>query len=269
MIIDDTALPGDANQIFALKKIFPTNFTTEELRELAALVRNQSFYSAQTADKYLLQKYYKAIGGILNPVPKPGEATTQFNAAYVRTAIKDYLKQSGYQPAEEDTGTLKDLSSDPRINLIINTNAQLAQGQGWWMSGQDSDVLNRFPGQELFRLESRVQPRAWLFRWKLAGAQTGDPIGTGWTITTDGRMIALKNHAIWHWIGSSALFKDALDVVWPPFAFGSGMWVRDIDREETESLGLLKRGAPAPKPMNIVDALKAFDEKISQLMEAA
>jgi hypothetical protein len=82
-------------------------------------------------------------------------------------------------------------------------------------------------------------------------------------------MIALKNHDIWNWIGSSDLFPDALDVIWPPFAFNSGMWVRDVSRGEMEEIGLMRRGDDAPEPMNIEDALKAFADKISKLAEAA
>lgn len=265
MIIDYTDLPSDASQVFALKKILPTELSSDELRELAAAVRNQSFFSARTADEYLLQKYYEKIGGILNPSDKDGEATTQFSPAYVRAAIKKFLDEAGYQPSTEDAGTLRDLSSDARINLVVETNVQLAQGQANWMSNQNRVLLDLWPGQELFRAAFREQPRQWLMRWRLAGAQTGDPIGTGWTITPDERMIALKNHGIWNWIGSSALFPDALDVLWPPFAFNSGMWVRDVDRAETERIGLLQKGQTALAPMSIAAALARFAAKISAL----
>jgi hypothetical protein len=122
---------------------------------------------------------------------------------------------------------------------VIKTNTEMAQGQGWWLQGQDAAILDEWPGQELFRAEGRKVPRDWIERWRLAGGQTGDPIGTGWTITPDGRLIALKNHQIWNELGSSKNFSDGLDQPWPPFAFQSGMWVRDISRTETEALGLI------------------------------
>jgi len=253
---------SNAADILLDKKVMPTWLTTDDLRQIDATVRSQSFFSAQTMLNDLLEKYKDRIGGILNPVPAAGEATTQFSPAYVRQDIKQFLQEIGYAPAPEDAGTLKDLSSDARINLVIKMNTELAQGQGLWIANQNPVILDQWPGQELFRAEGRKVPRDWIDRWRLAGAQTGDPIGTGWTIAGD-LMIALKNHDIWNWIGSSDLFDDALDVIWPPFAFNSGMWVRDVDRAETEAIGLLDKGEAAPQPMSIADALAAFVKKIS------
>lgn len=258
-----------AADILLDKKVMPTWLTTADLREIDASVRSQSFFSAQTMLGDLLEKYKDRIGGILNPVPAEGEATTQFSPAYVRQDIKQFLDEIGYEPAPDVAGTLQDLSSDARINLVIKTNTELAQGQGLWISNQNPVILDEWPAWELFRAEARHEPREWLNRWQLAGAQTGDPIGTGWTITPDERMIALKNHDIWNWIGSSDLFDDALDVIWPPFAFNSGMWVRDVDRAQTEAIGLMVKGDAAPKPMNIADALAAFMEKISTFAKEA
>lgn len=268
MILDDSILPSDAAQIFALKKILPTDLSTEEIRVIIGELRAQSFFSARTTDEYLLQLYKDKIAGILNPVAKEGEATTQFSPAYVRQAIKEFLTEVGYQPEEDEAGTIKDLSSDARINLVVKTNTQLAQGQGMWIANQRAAILDEWPGQELFRAEGREKPRDWLMRWRLAGAQTGDPIGTGWTITPGERMIALKNHPIWDWIGSSQLFKDALDVVWPPFAFNSGMWVRDVDRLTMEKFGLMTKGQAAPKPMSVTEVLQRFAQKVSALAGA-
>ena len=251
-----------AADILLDKDVMPTSLTTAELRQIAATVRAQSFFSSQTMMEDLLKKYQERLAGILNPQPGEGEATTQFNPAYVRQDIKQLLSEMGYQPDAEDRGTLKDLSSDARINLVIKTNTELAQGQGLWIANQNPVILDEWPAQELFRAEGRKVPRDWIDRWRLAGAQTGDPIGTGWTIAGD-LMIALKNHDIWNWIGSSDLFPDALDVIWPPFAFNSGMWVRDVDRAETEAVGLLDKGEAPPKPMSIADALAAFTKKIS------
>jgi hypothetical protein len=247
------------------KQVMPTWLTTAELRQISAAVRDQSFFSAQTTLERLLNEYKDRLSAVLAGTPQEGDATTQLSPNYVREKIRVLLQEMGYSPEAGDEGTLKDLSSMARINLVIKTNTELAQGQGLWIANQNPVILDEWPAQELFRAESRKEPREWVNRWRLAGDQTGDPIGTGWTITPDERMIALKNHDIWNWIGSSDLFDDALDVIWPPFAFNSGMWVRDVDRAETEAIGLLDKGDPAPKPMNIADALKAFTEKLSAL----
>lgn len=254
---DPTTLPEAVKTLLA-RDLLPTDMDTGGIRELDASLRNQSFFSAQTTNQYLLQLYRDRIAGILHPVVQDGGATTQFSDAYVRRDIKQFLKQVGYQPEPGEEGTLKDLSSDARINLVIRTNVELAQGQGNWMQSQNHGVLTAFPADELFRLEYRHVPRYWLMRWRMAGSATGRPLNDGWTITPDNRMIALKNHPIWMWIGSSKLFPDALDVLWPPFAFNSGMWVRDVDRNETMKIGLLKPGQNVP-PMSLVDVFQKIE----------
>ena len=256
---------SNAADILLAENVMPTWLTSAELREIDAAVRAQSIFSSQTMLDELLAKYKDRIAGILNPVPAEGQATTDFSPGYARQEIKQLLDEIGYQPDPNAAGTLQDLGSSARINLVLKTNTELAQGQGLWIANQNPAILDEWPAQELFRAETRDKPRKWLERWREAGAQTGDPIGTGWTVTPDERLIALKNHDIWNWIGSSDLFDDALDVIWPPFAFNSGMWVRDVDRAETEAIGLMDKGDAAPKPMNIVDALTAFTSKISQL----
>src|SRR6185503_2254093 len=113
---------------------------------------------------------------------------------------------------------------------VLKTNREIAQGYAQDRAGQDELLLDEWPAQELFRGEAREKERDWQERFRLAGDQSGSPIGDGWTITPDGRMIALKNHPIWDALGSSELFDDGLNNPFPPFAFASGMWVRDIDR---------------------------------------
>ena len=269
MIFSDPTSLSEAVKALLARDIMPTDLDSDGIRQLDAALRNQSFFSATTTNEYLLQLYRDRIAGILHPVPADGQATTDFSPAYVRQAVKDLLAEIGFQPEPDQRGTIQDLSSDARINLVIQTNVDLARGQGLWIANQNPAILDEWPAQELFRAESREQPRKWLERWREAGAPTGDPIGTGWTITPDERLIALKNHDIWNWIGSSDLFDDALDVIWPPFAFNSGMWVRDVDRAETETYGLLDTGDAAPAPMDIITALKAFADKISKLEESA
>jgi len=267
MLLNAPAPFSEAVKALADKNLLPTNLDSAGIRALDSFLRAQSFYSAETANEYLLQKYKDLIGSMINPATDARGVTTGANPVTARTAIQKFLAEIGYAPDAADAGTIKDLSSDARIQLVLQTNKQLAQGQGNWLNSQRSGVLESFPADELFRLEAREKQRDWLSRWRLAGEQTGDPIGTGWTITPDGRMIALKNHDIWNWIGSSDLFDDALDVVWPPFAFNSGMWVTDVSRAECEEIGLLAAGEAAPEPLDVAAALKNFTEKLSAFAE--
>jgi len=233
---------SEAVKTLIAKRIMPTALDTDGLRALDAELRAQSLFSAQTLNAFLLERYRTLIGSILNPeqeMTAAGEARPAFNPVYAREEITKFLDGIGYTAVPGEEGTIKDLSSQQRIDLVIETNRDMAEGQGAWIESQDPALLDQWPAQELFRAESRKVPRDWIARWRLAGGQTGDAIGTGWTITEDERLIALKNHGIWDLIGSSELFPDGLDQPWPPFAFQSGMWVRDVERSEAEELGLI------------------------------
>ncbi len=81
-------------------------------------------------------------------------------------------------------------------------------------------------------------PREWLKRWKIA-ADNVDWQGMSKSAFEQGRMVALKTSDIWGALGSGLLFKDALDVDHPPFAFNSQMVWRVIDREECLNLELI------------------------------
>jgi len=267
VILDQPSAPLPAALILAAKSVFGTELTTAELRQLAAAIRAQSFFSAQTTDEHLLDLYQARIGGILHPVPAEGGVTTPFNPAYVRQAVKDILRETGYQPDTELRGTIQDLSSNARINLVIKTNVEMAQGQGLWMQTQEPALLDEWPAWELFRAEARVKVRDWLNRFRQAGAASGNALGHGWIITPDERMIALKNHPIWDELGSSDNFNDALDTSWPPFAFNSGMWVRDVDRGEVEKLGLLQRNQQV-QPRSLADAQAAMSKTLAQEVAA-
>ena len=83
--------------------------------------------------------------------------------------------------------------------------------------------LDLWPAQELVRVFARRVPRGtWKQRWAEAGGQL-----------YGGRMIALKTSPVWVNISR---FQQP----YPPYDFGSGMGVVDIDREEAVRLGLLK-----------------------------
>jgi hypothetical protein len=229
------------------KDLLPTNMSSAELRTLSKDVRQRSLFSAKTMLEDLLASYQDKISRILNPEtafggvtgPHITPVTTGLDLPLARLQTKQLLDSIGYHPEEGKAGTIEDLSSDARINLVLKTNVQLAQGWGQNRQGQDEAVLDEYPAQELYRLEEREKKRDWLQRFREAGDATGRRIGDGWTITPDGRMVALKNHPIWDELGSSENFDDALDVDYPPFAFNSGMWVEDIDRDEAVSLGIM------------------------------
>lgn len=238
------------------RTVMPTSLSTAQLRLLDASIRRQSLFSARTLLTDLLDGYKKKVASILNPVTEQradritpenpeGNVTTGLNPAQARTEIKDLLKSLGYSPDPNERGTLKDLSSDARINLVIRTNTETAQGAGRFIQMNDADVVDEYPAQELVRFEQTQKQRDWETRWREAAAESGDDDAAR-VLDESGRMVALKASPIWDSLGNGAGgYDDTLGNPYPPFAFNSGMWVQSVARDDAEALGLISPGQKA------------------------
>jgi hypothetical protein len=217
---------AEAAQRRAVQTILPTSLGSAELERISADILERSLFSARTMNAEYLQKVSDVLDRYLR-----GE----LDLATARLELKQKLAEIGYAPAPGDEETLRDLSSDERINLVIRTNAEMARGYGTWLQGQQAPILDRWPAQELYRAFNRKVPRNWIKRWSDAG---GEFYG--------GRMIALKNTDLWIRI-------SRFGTPYPPFDFNSGMWIKDIDRETAMSLGLIDRDtqiAPQTRDFN-------------------
>lgn len=233
------------------KKLMPTSMNSAELAQVNRTVMRQSLTSAQTTIEGLLDRYKSGLESIINPEQVLREGATQtvtegYNPASLRTFIKEYLEGISYKPDEGEEGTIKDLSSDKRINLVVKTNVQLAHGAGRFIQENgDSDVVDLWPALEFVRFEDRKEPRDWEQRWRIAAGTAGD-VDAARCLEMEGRMVALKSSDIWQQLGDGAGgYMDTLGNPYPPFAFGSGMWTEEVARDEAEELGLLDKGEAA------------------------
>lgn len=164
------------------------------------------------------------IRGIACPSSARGSVPgreSPFNASEVRGELKEYLRSVGYQCSEEKKGTLDDLGSSERLNLIIKTNSDMISGFNQFVSQNDPDILDAFPCLELYSLEKLDEPYDWKKRWVEAGG-----------CLYNDRMIARKDDPVWMKIGT-------FNRPHPPFAFNSGMWTEEVDRSEAEALGAI------------------------------
>lgn len=238
----------------------PTNMGTAELRELARVIRERSLFSARTSNEVYLEKIREVVHDLLGPVrvfdPEVGRKVTKgMNLATARLELKKALDSIDYIPDQGKAGTIQDLRSDQRLNLVLKTQTQQAQSVGQLRKLQDPDLLEIAPALELTRFMARREPRDWVFRFRLAGQASGRPLNDGWTITPTGRMVALVNHPIWEKLGSPALFDDAIGTTYPPFAFNSGMNWLQVDVDEAEDLGILNpNNRPKPQSVSIEEA---------------
>jgi hypothetical protein len=231
------------------KQLMPTNLSSAEIsQQLSAAMRRQSFFSATNTIDEILAAMKSAVQSIVNPqqVLRPGATQTVtegFNPASARAAIAQYFQELGYKPDEGTEGTLKDLSSSKRIDLVVDTNVKLAHGAGRYVQqNADPDVVDLWPALNFVRFEERAEPRDWEQRWRLAASVAGDPRAAA-ALELHGQMAALKSSGIWQALGDGeGGYTDTLGNPYPPFAFGSGMWTEELSREEAEDLGLLEKG---------------------------
>jgi hypothetical protein len=206
----------------------PTALSTKELRELGADVLARSVFTARGTNAVFASKLKEVIDQLAAGDIGEGQART---ALYEVLDVLGYDVEKGGFPGEElepgIKGTLQDLRSFRRMDLIVRTQQDLMVGAGEQMRGQTPERLSEYPAWELVRVQSVAVPRDWPSRWVIAGGQL-----------TAGRMVALKGDPIWGELGSYDRFQDALGVDHPPFAFNSGMGWEEISAAEAQSLGI-------------------------------
>ena len=206
------------------KKIAATPLRTKEWATVPAQIRDRAFFSAGIQQASLLDEIQKSL---LSVLAQDGTGPVQDRATFVA----DLRAKMG---AVGDTNSLTDITSARRQQLIYDM--QIQDAQEWARHKtqmEDPAILDAYPAQELVRVKRTRLQRDWEARWQAAG-------GT----LIDGRMVALKTSPIWEKL--SRFGKP-----YPPFDWGSGMGLEDIERDEAETLGLLKPGQqldPAPVP---------------------
>ncbi len=241
-MIFDTPLPfQEALDSRVVRSLLPTDLRTDLLDTIPAALRERSIFSAGVQQANTLQAISDQVDRLLGG---------QTDTATARTELKRLLGSLG---AEVDETDLTDLRSDARLNLILETNLQQAQGAGYKLQGEQLAVLDQWPAWELVRIQEAREPRDWPARWAAAG---GTFFG--------GRMIALKADPIWRAI-------NRFGVDYPPFDFGSHMDVVDVDYDTAVAAGLIEDGAdvPAPEPLDLNAELQASPQAREQWLRSA
>jgi hypothetical protein len=233
----------DAVEWARRRGVLPTTLSTQDLESLPAEIRRLAFFSSKVAEAGLLQDMQDNLAELVRGVSDgPGQGLDQ---ATVRLRLKQLLERSGYRPELGTQGSIQDLRTDARLNLIIETQARMAQGYGQWTRTNSDGARLAFPAQELVRLFQRRVPRGfevrkgqiverdpqyWQNRWKAAGGEI-----------YEGRMIALKDSPVWAEI-------SRFGTPWPPFDFNSGMGVKNVGRREAVRLGLIEQASRVSDP---------------------
>lgn len=178
--------------------------------------RERAFFSASVDNADTLNAFRNQIQQILD-----GKSS----AAQAREMMRRHLEESGYKAKPGLEGTIKDLSSPARREIVIKTNVEMAQG---WAEKQQFAGDITLPGLRLVRANSPRNPRDWARRCsKFAGRDdvvlTGDP---------DAPMVALSCSPVWAQLSRFGL-------PYPPFDYNSGMTTEPVTYDECVQVGLI------------------------------
>ena len=246
-----------AQQLLHAKTNLPTQLTSAELRALGADVLRQSLFSARMSNATAVQALRSAISGILTSVA--GQSAD--NTAEERLKLKEVGQLLGYDPAHgfpgemavpAEAGSLRDLFSTERLNLILKTQEMMSQGAAKNIWGNEADALEQYPAWELVRVAAVQIPRgekkvkggteevpedSWESRWAAALSDTGDEDAQKIFSETN-RMVARKDSPMWQALGDGAGgYEDTLGNDYEPFAYNSGMGRVEISAGEFADLG--------------------------------
>lgn len=224
-------MPNELSQQIAAKTVRPTNLPSKQISEFwTRKEREAALFSARTSTttyldkvKEILTQYEERLG----EVEETGEDITQGKARARMEMYESLMEHGLVGDSEGDSNRIADLASSIRLNLIIDTNHQIAHSLAMLEEASDPLQAELNPAWELVRDEYRKEPRNWEQRWYESAVAVG---WQGVAKNTD-RMIAMKNSPIWERLGS---YSDGLGNPYPPFAFGSGMGWEIVTKEETE-----------------------------------
>lgn len=213
------------------KTLVGSGLNTAEWSRIDAGLRDRAFFMAEVEKVRILAAARKEAAAILQSGKSLSEA---------RRDLREALRAEGYQPTEEERGTIKDLYSRQRLDVMLKTNVEQARGYASYLRNTSSARLAVFPAYEFIRVQQRKKPRGdWRARWDSAA------VAVGWRGVARGasRMVALKTSPVW---AKLSRFGNPF----PPFDFGSGMGLEDVDAAECRELGLGAE-AKAQKPPRV------------------
>lgn len=203
------------------KALAASDLDSSQWNRVQAGLRDRAFFSSQVASARLLH----AMRSEVAKVTEGGKSESE-----VRRDLRKYITHADRGP-EENRGTIKDIFTKARLDVIIDTNRRQARGFAQHMEATTNGALRAFPAYEFVRVYERKQKRNWIARWTAAGGKR----------YAGNRMIALKTDPIWSRI-------SAFGTPYPPFDWGSGMGVEDVTRSECLALGVIDEDTPDQTP---------------------
>lgn len=180
-------------------------------------LRDRAFFSSQVTQTKILYAMRQNVAELA----RGGKSESE-----VRRDLREYLGSIGYDSGD-NRGTIKDLMTKARLDVMIRTNVDQAKGYASHLQATSRVAILTRPAYKLVRVKQRKMPRDWGARWTAAAQKVG------WEgVARNGEMIALKTSPIW-----TALSRFGNP--FPPFDFNSGMGVEDVKKSYCREIGLL------------------------------
>jgi hypothetical protein len=221
------------------KQLITSGLSSEEIDLVFTGLKRRAFFSARVESARFLQEARQQVADYLAANPRFDGALTSR-----ASAISEIMAKAREQGISTGTGAVTDPGSVARAKVIVDTNADLASGYVGYVSGASKGARLAFPAQELVRVEERQAKRDWSGKWQAAGGKF-----------YAGRMIALKEDPVWVEI-------SRFGVPYPPFDYGSGMGVEDVDYDECLRLGVITEDY-SPKG----DVVEDFNAKVEAQLD--
>ena len=204
----------------------PKLVDTEGWSKVQAGLRDRAFLSSQVTEAKILYAMRQNVADLVKGGKSPSE---------VRRDLRAYLDSIGYDPDKDlapgeksRRGTIKDLYTKSRLDVMMKTNADQAKGYASHVRATTTGAMLAFPAYELVRVERRKLQRNWDERWTNAAKA----VGFEGVFRDTSKKIALKTSPIW-------VQLSRFGNPFPPFDFNSGMGVRDVRKSVCREIGLL------------------------------
>ena len=179
--------------------VLPTTLSSKAIAErLMPKIRAQAFLSARVAEARIIE----AVRAIADKYSQGEIELAEARTALKRLAVGNNL--------DDGSGSLRNLGSLARIDLILQQNALMAAAVGQYEAGMDPDIKERFPCWR-YVASTAINPRD--SHAKYSG------------------MVFRKDDPIWH-------------KIFPPWDFNCKCSVEDCDDEPMDSSKLMPDGVP-------------------------
>jgi len=219
---------AEAIQKLGARTPIGSDLTSAQWRDVPVALRERALFSSQVESLRFLQRAKDHVGDFLTgarEVLPDGQTALKLGsrAEFVKQ-LSAFAQAEGLGPLDpKDAGTIKDITSQKRLELIFDVQTHQAQAYGDWKQGSDPDVLDEFPAQRFIRVHDVKEPRTWHTQFE-----------NGVWLKSD----------VAAWIRINQDFG----VPWGPWGWGCGHDVEDVDRAEAEQLGLIQPGETPTSP---------------------